>query len=241
MAKDDGSGRWIDIAGADGKRFGGYLVEPPRMARAQAVPGLVLIQEIWGVNAHIRKVAEQYAIDGFMVIAPDVFSRMEPRVDLDYDDAGSAKAFDFMKRLDIEKADADIAATVDALKAMDGVDGRVAAVGYCMGGRLAYRAAAKAGIDCAVAYYGGGIQNETDLAASIRIPIAFHYGANDDHIPPDAVDAVRIAFAGRDNVRIDIYGEAGHGFNCWGRPSYHRPSAVLAHGRTLAFLSTHLD
>ncbi|MGI9024744.1 MAG: dienelactone hydrolase family protein, partial [Burkholderiaceae bacterium] len=88
--------------------------------------------------------------------------------------------------------------------------------------------------------YGGGIQHQLELAAGIDIPIAFHFGENDKHIGADAVDAVRNAFAGRDNVRIDTYGGADHGFNCWGRTGYHQNAAALAHGRSLAFLATHL-
>ena len=244
MTQQIDRGHWIEVPSADGQRFGVYRVGPsdvrtdadPNAAR----PGLVLIQEIWGVNAHIRRVAEQYAEDGFTVLAPDLFWRMQPRVDLGYDEAGSAQAFGFRKALDMEKADVDVRSTVDALKAMDGVDGQVAVVGYCLGGLLAYRAAAGAGIDCAVAYYGGGIQGQLDVASKIDVPIAFHYGAKDTHIPPDAVDSVRQAFAGRDDVRIDVYDGADHGFNCWARPSYSRAAALLAHGRTLAFLATHL-
>ena len=232
--------RWIDITSRDGKSFAAYLASPPKTKTPQRAPGLVLLQEIWGVNAHIRAVADQYASDGFVVLAPDVFWRLEPRVDLDYSEADTAKAFGFRKAVDLTRADDDIAATAGALRDMETVGAQVAAVGYCMGGMLAYRAAAKGSIDCAVAYYGGGIQQQLGLAASVRVPIAFHYGERDDHIPADAVAAVRDAFAGRDDVRIDTYATAGHGFNCWARPSYDRGAALLAHGRSLAFLATHL-
>jgi len=233
--------RWIDISTNDGKWFSAYLASPPKTVTPQRAPGLVLIQEIWGVNAHIRAVADQYASDGFVVLAPDMFWRMEPRVDLDYTEADTAKAYGFRKGIDLDRADDDIASTAAALRAMESVNGQVAAVGYCMGGMLAYRAAAKGSIDCAIAYYGGGIQQQLALASSVRVPIALHYGEKDDHIPPEAVAAVRDAFAGRDDVRIDTYPTAGHGFNCWARPSYDRGAALLAHGRTLAFLATHLS
>lgn len=232
---------WIDVSAADGQRFGAYLARPPKTPGGAPAPAIVVLQEIWGVNAHIRAVAEQYASDGYIVIAPDVFWRMQPRVDLDYHEADTKKAYAFMQRLDADLADQDIAATVAQLRSLQGANGRVAAVGYCMGGRLAYRAAAKAGIDCAVCYYGGGIHQQLDLASAIDVPIAFHFGEKDQHITADAVDAVKKAFAGRDNVRIDVYAGADHGFNCWGRPSYHQKAAALAHGRSLAFLATHLD
>lgn len=232
---------WVEITAADGRRFGAWLARPPKTPEDTPAPGVVVLQEIWGVNAHIRAVAEQYASDGYVAIAPDVFWRMQPRVNLDYNEADNKKAFAFRHGLDLDLADQDVAATVAMLKTLQGVNGRTAAVGYCMGGMLAYRAAAKAGIDCAVCYYGGGIHQQLDLASSIDVPLAFHFGDKDQHITPDAVDAVKKTFAGRDNVRIDIYAGADHGFNCWGRPSYHQNAAALAHGRSLAFLATHLD
>jgi len=231
---------WIDVTSSDGQRFGAYLARPPKTPTDAAAPAIVVLQEIWGVNAHIRAVVEQYASDGFVAVAPDVFWRMRPRVDLGYNEADNKQAFAFRHGLDLDLADQDIAATVALLRTMRGVNGRVVAVGYCMGGLLAYRAAARVEIDCAVCYYGGGIDGQLELASAIDVPLAFHFGEKDQHITVDAVDAVKKTFAGRDNVRIDTYAAAGHGFNCWGRPSYHQNAAALAHGRSLAFLATHL-
>ncbi len=228
------------MTAADGQRFGAYLARPPRTPNPAPAPGIVVLQEIWGVNAHIRAVAEQYASDGFVALAPDVFWRMQPRLDLDYTEADNVRAFAYRKQLDLDLADQDIAATVAMLRTLQGVNRNIAAIGYCLGGMLAYRAAAGAGIDCAVCYYGGGIQQQLELAAGIDVPIAFHFGGNDKHITADAVDGVRKAFAGREDVRIDTYAGADHGFNCWDRASYHQNAAALAHGRSLAFLATHL-
>ena len=133
---------------------------------------------------------------------------------------------------------ADIVTSVAALRARPELDGRIGAFGYCMGGRLAYLAAASTGIDAAACYYGGGIQNQLDKAASVRCPIQFHYGARDAHIPPAAVEKVKAAFDGRD-AEFNIY-DADHGFNCWDRASYHAPSSALAHARTLAHFARHL-
>lgn len=234
--------RWIDVAAFDGQRFGAWLALPPVAPDSpkKPSPGIVVLQEIWGVNAHIRAVAEQYAADGYVALAPDLFWRTQPRVDLRYDEADTRQAYGYRKALDVELADRDIASTVDALRALEGVAGGIAAIGYCLGGLLAYRAAAKAGIDCAVCYYGGGISQQLDLAPSIAVPMAFHFAERDAHIPAEQVDAIKAALADRDDVRIDTYADADHGFNCWARPSYHQRSAALAHGRSLAFLSTHL-
>ncbi|MGI9024924.1 MAG: dienelactone hydrolase family protein, partial [Burkholderiaceae bacterium] len=124
---------WIDVTAADGQRFGAYLARPPRTPSGAPAPGIVVLQEIWGVNAHIRAVAEQYASDGFVALAPDMFWRMQPRVDLDYNDADNAKAFAFKKELDVELADQDIATAVAMLQTLQGVTRNIAAVGYCMG------------------------------------------------------------------------------------------------------------
>jgi carboxymethylenebutenolidase len=110
-----------------------------------------------------------------------------------------------------------------------------------MGGYLAYLAAADGAVDAAVCYYGGGIQNALEVAPKIRIPILFHYGEKDAHIPPDAVQAVRSAFSSHNNARIETYPGVDHGFNCWGRPMYNQAAATLAHGRSLEWLSQHIS
>ena len=232
--------RWIDIASFDGRTFGAWLALPPTTPRKEPAPGIVVLQEIWGVNAHIRSVAEQYASDGYVVLAPDLFWRMRPRVDLTYGEEDTKQAFGYRKMIDLALADRDIAATAATLRAMDTVAGGIGVVGYCMGGMLAWRAAAEGSVDCAVAYYGGGIAQQLDLVSSITIPLAMHFGERDAHIGPDQVEAIRGVVGDRPNVRIDTYAAADHGFNCWARPSYHQSSASLAHGRSLAFFATHL-
>lgn len=226
----------VTIQSHDGQQFDGYLSLPP----AGRGPGLVIIQEIWGVNAHIRAVADQYAMDGYVVIAPDIFWRQEPNVDLTYDEAGNKKAFQLMRGMYLPDAVADVVATAKAVRSRPEVTGKVGAVGYCMGGRLAYHLAASGTLDTAVCYYGGGIQNDLDLAPSIKVPVLFHYGALDAHIPATAVDAVKKAFDGRPNAQFHVYEDADHGFNCWGRPMYNQRASARAHGRTLEWLSTHL-
>ena len=234
------SSRWIDMPSFDGGTFAAYLALPPQTPRAEPAPGVVVLQEIWGVNAHIRSVAEQYASDGYVVLAPDLFWRMKPRVDLGYDEAGSKEAFGYRRAIDLDLADRDIASTADVLRGMAEVAGGVGVVGYCMGGMLAYRAAAKGSVDCAVCYYGGGIAQMLDLAAANTKAMALHFGERDTHVTKEHVDSIKGVLEGRSNVRIDTYPAAEHGFNCWARPSYHQQSAALARGRSLAFLATHL-
>jgi carboxymethylenebutenolidase len=228
--------RWTTLPTPAGA-IDAYLALPP----AGRGPGLLMFQEIFGVNEHIRTVAEQYALAGFVVLAPDVFWRQERRVELGYEGADWQRAFALMQGLVApdKTADlvADIAACVAALRGLDEVAGaRVGTIGWCLGGRLAYTAAALSGVDAAVAYYGGGIHDALHLVSGIECPIQFHYAGQDDHIPPAAVDRVRAAVAGK-AAEVHVYPGSRHGFNCWARASYHPPSAALAHGRSVEFLA----
>ena len=227
------NGHWVDITSNDGASFGAYVSTPP----TDKGPGIILIQEIWGVNQHIRDVADAYAMDGFTVFAPDVFWRQQPRVDLGYNEQDNPKAFAFMGGLDRPHAALDLAATAAALRAHPAVNGKIASVGFCMGGALSFVCAADAIVDAAVCYYGGGIHTMLDRAPHITAPTLMHFAASDGHIPMTAVESVQAAFKGRDDVRIDVYPGVDHGFNCWGRAMYNQKAAALARGRTLAFLA----
>lgn len=224
--------QWINIDSEDGA-FGAYLALP----RGGSGPGIVLLQEIFGVNAHIRDVAEQYAADGYVVLAPDLFWRQGHRIELGYDAADWQRAVALKGATSLNQAQADVRATARALRALPGVGTSIASLGYCWGGLLSYHAAADGLVDAAVAYYGGGIQHALERADAIRTPLMLHYGGQDQHIPHDAVDQVVQRFRGQDNVDIHLYAEAEHGFNCSHRAGYHQPSAALAHGYTLLFLS----
>lgn len=224
--------QWIDIAARDGGKFKGYLALPP----AGKGPGIVLIQEVFGVNAHIRSVAEQYALDGYVVLAPDIFWRQEPGVELGYEGADKDKAFALMKALDTDQAVDDIAATVQALRQRAECQDRVASLGYCLGGMLSYRSALEAGVDAAICFYPGGIANHLDKADRLAVPVQFHFAGQDQHITEAHIEQTRQSFAGRDDVEIHVYDGADHGFNCWARGAYHRHAAALSHGRALIFL-----
>jgi carboxymethylenebutenolidase len=227
--------KWIDIAAEDGT-FQAYLALP----QIRKGPGIVLLQEIFGVNQHIRDVADQYASDGYVVLAPDIFWRAEPRIELDYVGADRDKAIAITQRTDFSKSLKDIGASAQALRALPEIDGKIASIGYCLGGRLAYISAAGALVDAAVAYYGGGIQNQLERAAEIKVPILFHYAGDDSSIPLSAVGEVKESFAGRDNAKFHLYMGAHHGFNCPCRAAYQQHASALAHGRTLIFLANHL-
>jgi carboxymethylenebutenolidase len=227
--------QWIEIDSPEGK-FGAYLAIP----HTQKGPGIVLIQEIFGVNEHIRSVAEQYAADGYLVIVPDLFWRSGPRIELGYDEAGWKRAVELMNATDVNAAQADVKLAIDALQAQPGLDGGIASIGYCFGGLLSYLTAANGFVDVAIAYYGGGIQNQLDRADEIEVPFLMHFGEADSHIPLEAVEKIAERFDNNDNVEIVVYPEAEHGFNCSHRDSYNQRAAVEAHGNTLIFLGMEL-
>jgi carboxymethylenebutenolidase len=227
---------WIDITADDGGHFKAYLATPP----AGRGPGILLIQEIFGVNAHVRAVAEQYAMDGYTVLAPDVFWRQQSGVELGYDEADFGRAMGLMQAADFPQVVADLAVVLKVLRGRPECNGRAAVMGYCMGGRLSYHVAAATDVDAAVCYYGGGIPTVLDQASLIRAPILFHFAEKDGFIPMEGVEQVRRTFGGRDNARVEVYAGVDHGFNCWARGSYDQTAAALAHGRTLVFLATHL-
>lgn len=228
--------RWIEIDAGSGERYDGYLALP----RAGKGPGVIIVQEIFGVNAHIRSVAEQYALAGYVVLAPDIFWRSERRVELGYEGADRDKALALVKGIDVEKTVADLGAAANTLRALPEVTGKIGAVGFCFGGQLAYLMAARGAVDAAVAYYGGGIQNKLDEADKVQAPILFHYAERDHSIPQTAIAQVKQRFAGRTNAQFHDYPGVEHGFNCSDRSAYDQHASALAHGRTLEFLSSNL-
>ena len=231
------TGRYVDVAAGDGGSFKAYLSLPA----GGSGPGLMVLQEIFGVNAQIRATCDYFAEEGYVVLAPDVFWRQEPGVELGYDGADREKAFALMQGLDRNKVVQDMAATVAYLRALPEVTGKaggkqVAALGYCLGGNLAYQAAAHCGVDAAIGYYGVGIENSLDVKDKISCPLLLHFGGADDHVPMDAVDKIRAAFEGRDDVLINVYEGAPHAFANSFRETYDKAAAGMAHSRTIALL-----
>ena len=224
----------ISINAKDGGQFDGYLSLPP----TGTGPGILLIQEIFGVNQHIREVADQYASDGFVVLAPDIFWRQERGVDIGYDDAGFQKGFALMQGMDFDKAVEDLCAAAQALKGRPEIKGKIASLGYCMGGMLSYLVGTTPGaVDASLCYYGGGIHTALDRAPQAEIPMLMHFAEKDGFIPMEAITQVQAAFQSNPSVEIHTYPGVDHGFNCWGRPMYQQKAAALARGRSLEFLS----
>jgi carboxymethylenebutenolidase len=221
-------GETITLTAEDQHRFTAYRVAPSGPPRG----GLLIVQEIFGVNSHIKKVCEGFAADGYVALAPALFERVEADVALGYGPEDIERGRSLRQKIDLQDMVKDMRAAVRAL-ATDGT--RVGVVGYCLGGTLAWLAATRIdGVACAVGYYGGGIADHA--TEQPRCPVLLHFGETDQSIPPEHHARIRAAHP---NLPMHIY-PAGHGFNCDQRASYHAPSAALARQRTLDSLRTHL-
>lgn len=215
----------IELTAADGHVLGAAIAPPG----GTPIGGVLIIQEIFGVNSHIRDVCDQFAEAGFLAVAPAVFDRLGRDITVDYADIGRGR--DLVGRLDPRQTILDLAAGVE--QATRG--GKVGAVGFCWGGAQAYRCAAELPVAAAVGYYGGGIHNITDLSPAC--PVMLHYGDRDAHIPMEQVEQVRTA---NPEAVVHVYEGVGHGFNCDQRSDYDPEAACLAFGRTTDFLRRHL-
>ena len=212
------------LQAADGHRLAAYRAAPSGRARG----ALVVLQEIFGVNSHIRSIADGYATDGWLAVAPAMFDRVERGVEIGYTPADIERGRELKGGCSNDHALLDIAAAIDSVRSA----GNVTVIGYCWGGTLAWLAACRQpGLAAAVSYYGGGIGELVDL--SPRCPVLAHFGDRDASIPLGVVDALRTAHP---EVEIHVY-PAGHGFNCDQRGSYDAASAALARERSLAFLN----
>lgn len=216
-------GENIQLTAADGHRFDAYQAAPDGNPRG----GLVVIQEVFGLTDHIKRVTDRFAEEGYLAIAPALFDRVSPGIILSYDAVEEGR--DVMLKLDLDESLQDIEAAAEAAR----TDGKVAAVGYCWGGAMADLAACRLTLNGAVAYYGGRLTSWLDLQP--QCPVLYHFGGNDALIPMTTLQQIR---AGRPDGIMYLYPEAGHGFNCEDRGDFHPDSAGQALDRTLTFLAS---
>ena len=225
-------GQTITLQAADGHRFPAYVAEPTGKPKG----GIVVLQEIFGVNSHIRSVADGYAAAGYFVVAPATFHRVQAGVELGYTEADMGTGFGFKTAVDglpEPGVMADIQAAIDHA----GKAGQVGIVGYCWGGLLTWRSACQLkGLSAAVPFYGGGMTAGDDAGRKPQVPVLAHFGDQDHWIPLDTVDAFRTA---QPDVEVHVYA-ANHGFNCDQRGSFNEAAARTARERTLAFFDRHL-
>ena len=218
----------IKLKASDGFTLGGYRSDPAGTPKA----ALVVIQEIFGVNRHIRNVCDRFAAQGYVAVAPSIFDRLEPNFQSGYSPDEIAVARKFVANPDWPAMLMDTQAAIDSVAAI----GPIGIVGYCLGVSIAFAAATKlVGLSAAVGYYGGGVVRFADDMP--RVPTQLHFGENDSGIPLADVETIR---AKRPEVEVFIYPGAQHGFACDERASFHAESSALASERTLAFFASHL-
>ncbi len=223
-------GDYTTLMARDGHEFNAWLAAPPQDQRG-ARGAVVIAQEIFGVNRHIRRVTDEYSASGYVAIAPCLFDRVRRGIELGYSEAEVQEGRGYRVQIPKEKTLLDLAACINVVRHA----GRVAVIGYCWGGTLAYMAACELPVSCAVSYYGGQITQQ--LSKSPRRPVMYHFGEKDPHIPMSDVEKIRAA----DPAGIFHVYPADHGFNCEDRGSYDATSAQLARERTLAFLVQKLE
>jgi carboxymethylenebutenolidase len=229
------SGRWVEI-GAEAGAFKAYVASPAVPARG----AVVVIQEIFGVNEGVRGKADWLAREGYLAIAPDLFWRLEPGVELTDKTEGEWKrAFDLMNRFDQDSGVADIQRTLDYARTVEKA-GKVGAVGYCLGGLLAYLTACRTNADAAVGYYGVSIEQKLGEAANLRTPLMLHIAGKDQFVKKEAQEAIVAGLELKANVAIHIYPEQDHAFTRVGGAHFDAHAAELADGRTVAFFRQHL-
>lgn len=221
-------GKTITLTAADGHQFSAYRAEPAGTPRG----GIVVIQEIFGVNQHIRKVTDSFATAGYLCLAPAIFDRVDRNFEIGYAPADVEHGRATRGKIQLDDMVADIRAAANALQAEKL---KVGVVGYCLGGTLTWLAATRIdGVAAAVGYYGGGVA--ASASETPRCPVLLHWGETDASIPPDHWETVKKAHP---TVPMHVY-PAGHGFHCDERGSFHAESSKLAHQRTLDFFRQHV-
>jgi carboxymethylenebutenolidase len=220
-------GEFTTIMARDGHEFQAWLAAPPARPRG----AVLVIQEIFGINSHIRQLTDGFAAEGYTAIAPSLFDRVRRGIELGYTPADMQEGAGYLKQLTPETTLRDLAAAAAVVRN----SGRTASVGYCFGGSMSYVAACQLPIACAVVYYGR-VANYLDQKP--RCPVLYHFGTEDKSIP--LADVERVRAAARPDSPLYLYEGAGHGFNCDQRPSYNPQAAALARTRTLDFLNRYL-
>lgn len=228
------AGQRVTIRG----NFGGYLASPG----SGRGPGIVVIQEIFGVNQVMRDIADGLSSRGFFAVVPDLFWRIEPNIELtDKSEAEWKQAFGLLQKFDIAKGVDDIQAAIGFLRAVKGATGKVGTLGYCLGGQLAYLSATRTDSDASVGYYGISIENRLDEAANIKRPLMLHIAQGDEYVPPSAQQKIIAALKPNPRVTIHSYPLMNHAFARVGGKHYDKACADLANVRSQTFFRQHLS
>jgi carboxymethylenebutenolidase len=228
----------VTIRAADGGSFSAYLATP----KSGKGPGILLIQEIFGINKVMRDLADGFAAQGYAVLCPDLFWRQEPGIDItDQSKAEWDKAFALFRGFNVDKGVDDLKASLAALRKHQACSGKIGTVGYCLGGKLAYLMATRGDADCNAGYYGVGIQDQLAEAKSIKKPLLLHIAEKDQFVPPEAQAAIKETLGGNKLVTLYSYPGCDHAFARAGGQHYDKKAADLANQRTAGFFKQHLS
>jgi len=231
------SSETITINGPDGD-FSGYLAKPEGDG---PFPAIVVIQEIFGVNAVMRDICDGWAKEGYLALSPDLFWRIEPGIDItDQSEAEWAKAFELFNAFDVDNGMVDVQATIDTARKLPGANGKVGAVGYCLGGQLAFLTATRTDADAAVGFYGVNLDQRTGEAPSITKPLMLHIAGKDEFVPAAAQASIHAGLENNNHVTLHDYPERDHAFARVGGAHYDENDANLANKRTLQFFKENL-
>jgi carboxymethylenebutenolidase len=227
---------WIDIKGEDGT-FGAHVARP----HGGTGPVIVVIQEIFGVNADLRATCAELAALGYVALSPDLFWRVEHRIDMNtLDEKEWKRAFELYQAFDMDRGVQDIAAALAAARTLPGTTGKAGVLGFCMGGLLSFLTAARHDVDAAVAYYGGGIQDHTDEGKNLKTPTMLHLAEEDEFISKEAQAKIKAGLGGNPLVEIFSYPGCNHAFARHKGAHYNAAAAKLANGRTHEFFDRNL-
>ena len=227
----------VTISALSGGSFSAYLAVPS----TQPYAAIVLIQEILGVNQNMRQTADAYAQEGYLVLVPDLYWRLEPGVQLDSEIKEQwTKGFELLQAFDVDSGVEDLKASLSFLRQYPSSTGKVGSLGFCLGGKLAYFMAARSDADANVSYYGVDIDRNLAEATKIQKPLLLHMGGNDEYVSPDAQASIQQELKNNPLVTIYRYEGVSHGFGRAGSAAYRQAAAELAHDRTLTFLKQHL-
>lgn len=228
----------VSIQAHDGGNFSAYAAYPENDLPAGAV---VVIQEIFGINAGIRTICDNLALAGFNAIAPDLFWRQEPGIQLtDQSEAEWKRAFELYQGFNVELGIEDLKTTLAYIRRQENCTGKAGTIGYCLGGKLAFLMAARSDADCNVSYYGVGIQDMVDEAVHIRRQLLMHIAEKDKFVPIAAQEKILNALNKHENIEIHVYPDVEHAFAREGGQHYDKEAARMANARTADFMAQHL-
>ncbi len=227
----------MTLQAPDGGSFTGYAAAPDTIP----APGIIVIQEIFGVNQVMRDICDGLARQGYLALCPDIFWRIEPNIELtDQTEKEWERAFELFTAFNVEHGVGDLKAAAEQLRQHEACSGKVGSIGYCLGGKLAFLMASRSGTDCNVSYYGVGLDELMNEVPEVTNPLLMHVASEDKFVPAEAQAAIKAGVAGNANITLHVYDGQDHAFAREGGNHYDKAAAELANQRSAEFFAAHL-